>query len=48
MFYIKVMGVPIDRQEYNDKGIPYLIEKCVGFVERNGLYLLRQEKVTSL
>ncbi|XP_057312661.1 arf-GAP with Rho-GAP domain, ANK repeat and PH domain-containing protein 1-like isoform X2 [Hydractinia symbiolongicarpus] len=35
----QVFGVPIECQECNDKKIPYLVENCVGFIERHALLM---------
>ena len=30
------MGVALERQELNNDKIPYLVEKCMTYVERHG------------
>ena len=31
------MGVPIELQDRNNESVPYLIAKCIEFVEKHGM-----------
>ena len=34
--FMQVMGVPVENQDCNNNRVPYLIEKCVSYIEAHG------------